>query len=79
MACLTFSRLPDSFITLMTESIRNPTGIWADYNCEHRHRENLNEMSKGGAYKSLCPADVPATPNVSDYPDLDEDRTIDCC
>jgi hypothetical protein len=74
-----YQSLMDMLLQPANEAIDDPTGNWADFNCLYNTYEKIKYIADHGNGRSFfCPEDVPAEPQINDYPDLEEPKTIDC-
>ena len=64
--------LPADFVDTLTEPLRNPSGIWADYNPACWYHEKLSRMAQQGLIDANC---LPPFPDPADYPDLTSARS----
>tara|TARA_Y100000310_G_scaffold326019_1_gene390348 strand:+ start:4382 stop:4630 length:249 start_codon:yes stop_codon:yes gene_type:complete len=67
-------RLPCGHINILNEPLRNPTGVWADFNTTAARFRYLQEFSHDRIGK-LCDDDVADAPLLSNYSDLNSAAT----
>ena len=65
---------PSSYVQNLTAPLRNPTGIWADFEPSRKLWIKL----QGWVFDGLMdPSDLPPEPDPANYPDKVSARTMD--
>jgi len=59
------------FVDQLTYDLKNPSGDWRDYQEAVERWNFLNSLVKSGTHPILQSDDLPAFPDVEDYPLID--------